>query len=201
MVCAMSGSTTAESPQIRMLSSVAATDVRLTAALTDLINSVYAVAEEGLWVEGAARTTVERVTTLVRAGEMAVARLDGQIVGCVRIQILVGGVGEFGMLAVWPRLRGIGVGRDLVRFAEDAARAKRCDTMQLEVLVPREWSHPAKVFLTRWYTRIGYKVMRIGTIEESDPELARLLATPCDFVIYQKQLETPRRAGMRNEHG
>jgi GNAT superfamily N-acetyltransferase len=175
-----------------MLPAAAADDAALMAQLTELINGVYAVAEKGLWVDGAARTTVERVTELVRAGQLAVARLAGQIVGCVRVQLLGYGVGEFGMLAVIPASRGTGVGRDLVLFAEQAARRARCHTMQLEVLVPRAWSHPSKDFLTDWYTRSGYKLARVGAIEESYPELAPLLATPCDYMIYRKALQQTR---------
>lgn len=171
-----------------MLSAAAADDVALTAELTDLINGVYAVAEKGLWVDGACRTTVERVTDLVRTGQFAVARVAGQIVGCVRVQFFGDGVGEFGMLAVVPSRRGTGIGRDLVRFAERAAKQEGCDAMQLEVLVPRGWSHSSKEFLTDWYTRSGYKLARIGAIEESYPELAPLLATPCDYMIYRRAL-------------
>jgi len=174
--------------EIEMLPVAVAGDSRLTAELTDLINDVYASAEKGLWVAGATRTTVERVTELVRTSQIAVARVARQIVGCVRIQFLGGGVGEFGMLAVTPGSRGTGVGRELVRFAERAAQREKCDTMQLEVLVPRGWSHPSKEFLTDWYTRSGYKLARIGAIEESYPELAALLATPCDYMIYRRPL-------------
>ena len=63
--------------------------------------------------------------------------------------------------------------------------------MQLELLVPRAWSHPAKVFLDDWYTRIGYRPVRTGTVQESYPHLAPLLATPCDLVVYHKPLVTP----------
>lgn len=171
-----------------MLPPAVADDGGLMAELTGLINDVYARAEDGLWVEGASRTTIERVTSLVRDGEIAAARLGGQVVGCVRVQLLGGGVGEFGMLAVVPASRGTGVGRALVRFAEQAARRGRCDTMQLEVLVPRHWSHPSKEFLTDWYTRSGYKLARVGSIGESYPELAPLLATPCDYMIYRRSL-------------
>jgi hypothetical protein len=37
---------------------------------------------------------------------------------------------------------------------------------------------------------IGYRVARTGTIDEAYPALAPLLATPCDFVIYRKDLST-----------
>jgi GNAT superfamily N-acetyltransferase len=180
--------TTTGSREIAMLPAAVADDAAQTAGLTSLINGVYAEAEDGLWVEGASRTTVERVTELVREGKIAVARLAGQIVGCVRIQFLGDGVGEFGMLAVLPSSRGTGVGRDLVRFAEQVTKRAGCDIMQLEVLVPRGWSHPSKEFLTDWYTRSGYKLSRIGAIEESYPELAPQLATPCDYMIYQRIL-------------
>lgn len=180
--------TTTEPLDIAVLPPAVADDGALTAELTDLINGVYAIAEAGLWVEGASRTTAERVTELVRCGQIAVARVAGQIVGCVRVQLLGGGVGEFGMLAVIPSSRGTGIGRELVRFAEHAAKRERCDVMQLEVLVPRGWSHPSKEFLTDWYTRSGYALARVGAIEESHPELAPLLATPCDCMVYRRPL-------------
>lgn len=174
--------------QIVALDAAQADDGRLMAVLTELINDVYAVAEEGLWVQAAARTTVGEVTRLVRAGQMAVALEGGQIVGCVRIQLLGSGAGEFGMLAVLPSRRGAGVGRELLRFAEQAVLNERCDSMQLEVLVPRGWSHPSKEFIIGWYTRIGYELTGVDAIEDSYPELAPLLATPCDFATYQRRL-------------
>jgi hypothetical protein len=45
-----------------------------------------------------------------------------------------------------------------------------------------------KEFLAAWYTRSGYALTRTGTIDEAYPALAPLLATPCDFRIYRKDL-------------
>jgi ribosomal protein S18 acetylase RimI-like enzyme len=95
------------------------------------------------------------------------------------------------MLVADPAHRGTGVGRELVRFAERWSRKQGLSTMQLEVLVPRQWSHPGKESLKAWYTRVGYRQVRTGQIEESYPERAPLLATPCDFVIYHKSLRRP----------
>jgi GNAT superfamily N-acetyltransferase len=157
-------------------------------ALTELINEVYASSEAGLWIDGAARTTREEVAGLVRAGQIAVARRGGRLAGCVRVRRLDETTSEFGMLAAGPAHRGNGVGRALVRYAEECGRDAGCQIMRLELLVPRAWSHPAKEFLAGWYSRIGYRAVRRGTVEESYPELAPLLATPCDFVIYEKSL-------------
>jgi GNAT superfamily N-acetyltransferase len=176
--------------EIRTLPPRAADDARLVADITRLVNEVYATAEKGLWVDDAARTTLDEVAGLIRAGEITLARVDGKTIGCIRIQRLDADTSEFGMLAAAPDQRGIGVGRRLVEFAERTSLETGRGTMQLELLVPRSWTHPAKEFLAGWYGRIGYAVTRTGTIEESYPHLAPLLATACDFVIYHKDLAT-----------
>jgi GNAT superfamily N-acetyltransferase len=92
------------------------------------------------------------------------------------------------MLAVDPARRGAGIGRELVGFAERWAHDQGLERMQLELLVPRTWAHPFKELLRVWYTRIGYREVRIGQIEETYPALGPLLATACDFVVYRRHL-------------
>ena len=175
--------------RIEMVPAAATSDNLLVGDLTELINRVYEVAEAGIWVDGYARTTLAELSSLIAAGEIAVARApDGEIAGAVRIQELGDGLGELGMLVAVPVWRGRGVGRDLVRFAEQYCAGTGSSTMQLELLVPRDWLHPTKVFLDRWYTRISYRVVRRAAFEGSYPHLAPLLATPCDFMIYQKPM-------------
>lgn len=157
--------------------------------ITDLINRVYAESEEGLWLDAAERTNAAEVASIIRRGELVVARDDdGQVVGAIRVVRLSDYVGEFGMLVADPGRRGTGIGRELVVFAERWVREQGLSRMQLEVLVPREWTHPSKEFLRKWYTRLGYRRVRTGRLEEAYPHLEPLLATPCDFVIYRKDL-------------
>jgi GNAT superfamily N-acetyltransferase len=186
--------------EIQLLPAAASDDATLMQRVTDLTNDVYAVAEHGLWTDGATRTTVDEVAELTRAGQIAVALRRGRVVGCVRVQRLDDGTGEFGMLAADPAHRGVGVGRELVRFAERKCRADGLGVMQLELLVPRGWTHPTKEFLDAWYTRIGYRVARTGTVDEAYPALAPLLATPCDFVLYRKDLAVDLRGARRFFH-
>ncbi|MFL6075508.1 MAG: GNAT family N-acetyltransferase [Mycobacteriales bacterium] len=178
--------------EVGLLPAGAAVDGALVAELTALVNRVYAVAEDGLWADGAARTTEAEMAGLVAAGEIAVARAEGGgIAGAVRVQRLASGEGEFGMLVAAPEYRGAGVGRALVAFAEEWCLDRDLTTLQLELLVPRGWSHPVKEFLRAWYTRLGYRPVRTGRIDDSYPALAPLLATPCDFVVYHKDLGRP----------
>ena len=162
------------------------------AEVVALVNRVYADAEKGLWVDGAERTNAAEMTTVVRGGQLVVARVDGRLVGAVRVQRIagddLGDLGEFGMLVAHPDHRGTGVGHELVAFAEDLARQQGLDRMQLELLVPQTWTHPVKEFLRLWYTRIGYVEVRTEPFAEALPALQPLLATPCDFVVFHKDL-------------
>lgn len=158
--------------------------------ITELVNHVYAVSERGLWRAGATRTTVGEVRALSRAGELVIAEDAGRLTGVVRVRQLDSHTGEFGMLAADPGMRGRGIGRDLVRFAEELVRVNGRGYMQLELLVPRDWVLESKQFLAAWYGRIGYRLHRVGRIEESYPDLAPMLCTEADFRIYRKELRT-----------
>jgi GNAT superfamily N-acetyltransferase len=165
-----------------------AEDTGLATEIAGLVNRVYAEAEAGLWLDGAARTTEAEVADLIRAGQIAVLGADDRVAGAVRIQQLDDGVGEFGMLVAAPEHRGTGVGRHLVSFAERWARERGLSRMQLELLVPRDWAHPVKEFLRDWYTRLGYRVVRTGDLAEDHPGLVPHLACPCDFLVFHKIL-------------
>ncbi len=156
--------------------------------VTALVNQVYAESEKGLWRGSTDRTSVAEITGFVAAGEIAVASVDGDLAGSVRIRRLDEATGEFGMLAADPARRGLGVGRKLVRFAEQVSRAAGCREMQLELLVPRDWTHPSKQFLAEWYGRLGYRVTHRADLAADYPHLAPSLATPCDFLIYRRSL-------------
>ena len=55
-------------------------------------------------------------------------------------------------------------------------------------LVPLEWRHPSKEFLTAWYGRRGYRLVATSSVERAYPHLAPFLATPCELQIHRKSL-------------
>jgi GNAT superfamily N-acetyltransferase len=160
----------------------------LTAEIAALVNRVYADAEKGLWAGTADRTNAAQIAEYVQAGQLAVARLVGALAGVVRVRQLDDDLGEFGMLVAAPEHRGVGLGRDLVAFAEGWARDRGLSRMQLELLMPQTWSHPVKDFLRDWYVRLGYRQVRLGDLADDYPALVPLLATPCDFVVFHKEI-------------
>jgi GNAT superfamily N-acetyltransferase len=163
-------------------------DVGLAGRLADLVNVVYEVSEAGLWRDGTQRTDADEMGVFITAGEIAVATIGDEVVGSVRVHDVADDASEFGILAGDPERRGVGIGTALIGFAEAGSRDRGMRAMQLELLVPREFDHPSKVFLDAWYGRIGYRVIDKRTVEQAHPELKPLLATPCDFLLYEKPL-------------
>jgi GNAT superfamily N-acetyltransferase len=180
--------TTQRDPAIELLDAAASRDAALVDRLADLINRVYATAESGLWHDGMQRTTRSELAELIAAREIAVATRGGQIAGCVRVHDVSNDTSEFAILVAAPEHRGTGIGRALINFAEQHSRERGRRAMQLELLVPREWSHPNKEFLKSWYGHRGYRLVRTTSIDDAYPHLAPLLATPCDLEVHEKSL-------------
>ena len=156
--------------------------------IANIVNRVYAASEESFWMPGAVRTTAVEIAEFTSSGEIAVAQAKGEIIGCVRVRQIDQETGEFGMLSVDDEYQGSGIGRELIRFAEQKCQKEQLGKMQLELLVPQEGDHPAKKVLENWYTRIGYQPVHTKIIDASFPELVQMLAFPCKFVAYQKVL-------------
>jgi len=175
---------------VAFLEAPAAADTTLVGGLTDLINDVYAIAESGLWRDGWKRTTAAELADEIRAGEIVVARRDGRILGSIRVHDVAADTSEFGILVAAPEERGTGIGRALVEFAERQSRDRGLRTMQLELLVPREWVHPSKELLKAWYGRCGYELIGTRDFDQAYPRIAPLLATPCDLQVRAKPLAT-----------
>lgn len=188
------GMTPQDQITVERLDPVAAADDELVDELCALINEVYAVAEAGLWRDGATRTSPDEVRTLIGAGEIIVASTpDRRLAGSVRIHDVADDTSEFGILVAAPDLRSLGIGRALVDDVERRSRTRGLHTVQLELLVPRNWRHPSKEFLTSWYGRRGYRLARTTALDESYPHLAPHLNTPCDLQIHRKVLDPPPR--------
>jgi GNAT superfamily N-acetyltransferase len=181
------------SAEVKLLAPDDAGDEVLVSELVRIINGAYAVGEAGLWVDGATRTGPSEIGEAIRGGVMLAAGVDGRLAGCACVRPLDAGTADLGLLAVAPDQWGGGVGRELVRAAEELMRSRGVTTMQLELLVPKGWVHADKDRLRSWYTRLGYRVTRSAPFEHVAAHLASQLATPCEFLIFHKPLaEAPK---------
>jgi GNAT superfamily N-acetyltransferase len=156
--------------------------------LVRLVNSAYAVGEAGLWLEGTTRTGPDEIADAIRSGGMLAATHEGRLAGCAYVRRLDAGTADLGLISTAPDQWGNGVGRELVRAAEELVRSRGMTTMQLELLVPKGGAHPEKDRLRAWYTRLGYRVVRSVPIEHVAAHLASRLAAPCEFLVFRKPL-------------
>jgi GNAT superfamily N-acetyltransferase len=170
------------------LSADDAGDEALVETLVKLINEAYAIGEAGLWLDGWTRTQPSEIAEAIGGEGMLAAIVDGRPVGCAYVRPLDPETADLGMVSVEPNRWGEGVGHELVRSAEELIRTRGATTVQLELLVPKEWVHPEKERLRAWYTRLGYRVTRSAPFDEIAPHLAPQLATPCEFLVFRKPL-------------
>ena len=68
---------------VELLAPTAQAEPTLMERVSELANEVYGLAEAGLWTDGATRTTVGEIAELTGLGQIAVARMGDQVVGCV----------------------------------------------------------------------------------------------------------------------
>jgi GNAT superfamily N-acetyltransferase len=175
-------------PRIRLLASDEARDEVVVEQVVRVINDAYAVGEAGLWLEGTTRVQPGEIAGAIRTGGMLAATLEGRLIGCAYVRPLDAGTADLGLLAAAPEHRGSGVGRELVRSAEELVRSRGATTMQLELLVPKSRDQPARDRLGAWYGRLGYRVVGSAPVEQVAAHLESRLAIPCEFLIFRKPL-------------
>jgi hypothetical protein len=105
----------------------------------------------------------------------------------VRVSRADARTGEFGLLAAARDATNRGVGRALVAFAEDTARARGATAMRLELLVPRDGT-PGEAAAGRVVHAARLSRHRADGVRRGLSRDAPRLAVPCDLVTYAKPL-------------
>jgi GNAT superfamily N-acetyltransferase len=156
--------------------------------LVKMINDVYLESEKELWKDEHERTNKQRLLEIIGKGELLLAVEESDICGCIHLEPMSKSMSKFKMLVANPIFKGKGIGSILVDFAESEVRKTGATKMQLELLVPTGFVHPDKVFLSSWYTRIGYEKVAEESVDAAHDGLSKLLKTGCVAEIYHKDL-------------
>lgn len=127
--------------------------------INDIVSVVNAAFEVENEFRAGARTSVEDVLRLLQSDIFLLAVHEERVAGAVLVRI-DGTTGYFGMLAVWPELQRLGIGRALLEAAETYCRSNGCTEMTLSTgSVRRE--------LIVRYRKLGYTV---SSIEPASPD-------------------------------
>ena len=143
-----------------------------TRALVDLINEAYVV--EASIVSGA-RTDEPEIRDKLSGGRFVVAEKEGRVLGCVYLEVDPP-TSYWGLLAVHPAEQGTGLGRRLMRHAEDEVR--RAGAREATILVIN-----LRRNLRGWYRGLGYSEAGTRPFEAPERQIQ-----PCHFVVMKKKL-------------
>ena len=142
-------------------------------AMLGIVNSAFVVET---FIEGT-RTDTKQLRAMMRKGTFLVARDDDRVVASIYTE-LRGERGYFGMLAVDPSRQGTGLGRVMVKAAEDFLRANGCRFVDISVLSPRTELFP-------FYGKLGYR--ETGKAEYQKPEQLKP-GVVCEQILMSKEL-------------
>jgi ribosomal protein S18 acetylase RimI-like enzyme len=125
--------------------------------LLQLINSAYRGEEakkgwthEADLIDGTIRTDATSLEQLIQKPNAVILKyeLDGKLAGCVFLEKKADRL-YLGMLSVSPQIQAQGIGKKLLKAAEEHAKEVRCAVIEMTVIsVRRE--------LIAWYIRNGY---------------------------------------------
>ena len=128
-------------------------------ALVALINSAYrGEASKKGWtteadlVQGELRTDITSLTDILKNKDAIMLKYvseNGDITGCVYLHKQERGL-YLGMLTVSPLLQGSGIGKKLLKAAEQYAKENNCSSIFMNVISLRHE-------LIAWYERHGYR--------------------------------------------
>jgi N-acetylglutamate synthase-like GNAT family acetyltransferase len=143
-------------------------------AITQLINQAFSVER---FFKAGDRLDAEEVQHLLEKGRFMVLDEDGQIQGCVYVE-LRGERAYLGLLSTNPNRQRAGIGTRLTAAAEEFARESGCRFMDLRVVHLREE-------LPGIYQKFGYE---ISGKEELPEEMLGNFTQSCYFITMSKEL-------------
>lgn len=142
------------------------------AAIVDLINRAFSVEK---FFKSGERIDAVGLAEMMKSGEFLLLTEAGALIACVFVKINSERA-YAGTLAVEPSQQKSGIGRRMMREAEDYARAHGCDVLDIRIVNVRPE-------LSEIYTKLGF----VPTGIES-AEVIKTATQPVHFVTLSKPL-------------
>ena len=157
-------------------------------ALERLVNSAYRgeTSKKGWTTEadllGGIRTDADALSKMISRGDSVILKCingNDQLIGCVYLQKQEDKL-YLGMLTVSPEIQAKGIGKKLLKAAEEYAETQECKAITMTVISVRKE-------LINWYERHGYKATGQRKPFPNDPRFG-VQKQPLEFIVLEKQL-------------
>lgn len=128
------------------------------------------------------RTDPESLQSMMQSTGSTILKYEnaaGTIIGCVYLQ-QKGDALYLGMLTVDPGLQGSGIGKELLKAAEEYGREVGCKKVTMTVISVRHE-------LISWYERHGYVITGEKQPFPTDPKFG-LPRRPLEFIVMEKAI-------------
>jgi ribosomal protein S18 acetylase RimI-like enzyme len=157
--------------------------------ITSLLNSAYrgegskqGWTTEAHLIAGDARTDENQLQQIMQSPNSIFAIFTNEqkeVTGCVNLQLFDNKM-YLGMFSVAPKLQGFGIGKQLLKAAEEYARHLQCSVIFMTVI-------SARVELIDWYKRFDYKDTGERRHFEEDG-LSGKHMQPLEFMVLEKEI-------------
>jgi N-acetylglutamate synthase-like GNAT family acetyltransferase len=155
-------------------------------AIAALINEAYrGTGGDNRWTTEAHlvagdRISVETLRELINDSEydFIVCHEQGKLIGCISIGYR-DTIAEFGTFAIKPEMHGMGIGKQLLAYAESHAE-NRCQRFQVSVVTPNQT-------LIDFYVKRGYQPIGHKKLYPIDGNAGKPKAKDIDLTVLQKK--------------
>lgn len=157
----------------------------------DIMIHGYAVTEVEIWGTEYKRMFSDEFEAIVSKGELLGAWIDDIPVGSIHVYSLSEKTFAFGLFSVDFDFKGKDIGRKLIEAAEEHARKKGADFMELEILRLKNKELEVKRRLNDWYVRLGYELISTTDFVDRKPDKAEKVKNfiaPSVFDFFRKSL-------------
>jgi ribosomal protein S18 acetylase RimI-like enzyme len=157
-------------------------------AIASLVNSAYrgTYAKQGWTTEAdlidGTRTDAQALAEIIRRRDTTLLKYerDGRVIACVELRVSDTRL-YLGMLTVEPSIQGGGIGKEMLRAAEEFAKSQHCNSVYMTVITVRKE-------LIEWYKRHGYTdTGERKPFSFNDPRFGQPKQN-LEFLVLEKQL-------------
>ena len=151
-------------------------------------DEIYFKNEKEFWKSNYFRISKEDCISAINNRELFVLSNGSEIFGFVIIKKLNAESLTFSMLTVIEKHQKKGYGQKMLDFIFKKSKKENITQIFLEILCAKNWNHPQKEFLIRWYSDYGFTYNKSYSFEKLYPTHKKYMNCELIFKQYVKKI-------------